>query len=140
MTIRIVTDSTADIPAEVAQAHDVTVVPLTVFFGDEAYRDGIDLDNAGFYQKLQASKELPRTSQPAPAIFQQEYTRLIEEGADGILSIHLSSHLSGTYQSACTAREMVMEAGSAVPIEVIDSLSISVGMSRAILHAADAAR
>ncbi len=139
MTIRIVTDSTADIPAEVAQAHDVTVVPLTVFFGDEAYRDGIDLDNAGFYKKLQASKELPRTSQPAPAIFKQEYTRLIKEGADGILSIHLSSHLSGTYQSACTARDMVAEAGSAVPIEVIDSLSISVGMSRAILHAADAA-
>lgn len=140
MTIRIVTDSTAEIPAEVAQAHGVTVVPLTVFFGDEAYRDGIDLDNAGFYRKLQASKELPRTSQPSPAMFQQEYTRLIEEGADGILSIHLSSHLSGTYQSACAAREMVAEAGSAVPIEVIDSLSISVGMSRAILHAAEAAR
>lgn len=140
MTIRIVTDSTADIPAEVAQTHGVTVVPLTVFFGNEAYRDGIDLDNAGFYKKLQASKELPRTSQPSPAIFQQEYTRLIAEGADGILSIHLSSHLSGTYQSACTARDMVAESSSAVPIEIIDSLSISVGMSRAILHAADAAR
>ncbi len=140
MAIRIVTDSTADIPDEIAQAQGVTVVPLTVFFGEEAYLDGVELDNAGFYRKLQASKELPRTSQPSPAAFQQAYQRLIDEGADGILSIHLSSKLSGTYQSACTARANVQESGSTVPIEVIDSHSISVGMSRAILLAAQGAR
>ncbi len=140
MAIRIVTDSTADIPSEIALAQGVTVVPLTVFFGEEAYLDGIELDNAGFYRKLQASKALPRSSQPSPAAFQQAYHRLIDEGADGILSIHLSSKLSGTYQSACTACSNVQESGSTVPIEVIDTHSISVGMSRSILRAAQAAR
>ncbi len=71
MTVRIVTDSTADIPPELAQALDITVVPLTVFFGEAAYLDGVELDNAGFYTKLQASKDLPRTSQPSPAAFQK---------------------------------------------------------------------
>ena len=105
MTIRLVTDSTADIPIDQAQADGITVVPLTVFFGDEAYLDGVDLDNASFYRKLQESKELPRTSQPPPAAFQEAYIHLIAEGADAILSVHLSSKLSGTYQSACTARD-----------------------------------
>ncbi|MDQ2885040.1 MAG: DegV family protein [Chloroflexota bacterium] len=140
MTVRIVTDSTADIPAEEAEAAGVTVVPLTVFFGDDAYLDGVELDNAGFYRKLEASKELPTTSQPSPIKFQEAYTRLIEEGADGILSIHLSSKLSGTYQSAFNASTSLPDDVKKVPIEVIDSLSISVGMSRAILQAAQEAR
>src|SRR6266849_8676625 len=104
MAVRLVTDSTADIPQDQAQAAGITVVPLTVFFGDEAYLDNVELDNASFYSKLQTSKELPRTSQPSPASFQAAFTRLIEEGADGIISVHLSAKLSGTYQSACTAR------------------------------------
>src|SRR5690242_21458381 len=103
MVVRIVTDSTADLPAEVASEVGITVVPLIVFFGEEAYLDGVELDNAGFYQKLTASKELPRTSQPSPAAFQEAYQDLIDAGAEAILSVHLSSKLSGTYQSACTA-------------------------------------
>ncbi len=71
MTIRLVTDSTADIPQDQAKTDEITVVPLTVFFGDEAYSDGIDLDNESFYKKLQESKDLPRTSQPSPAAFQK---------------------------------------------------------------------
>src|SRR6266568_4134246 len=140
MAVRIVTDSTADIPLERAQALDITVVPLTVFFGDEAYLDGVELDNASFYRKLQASKNLPRTSQPSPAAFQEAFLRLIDEGADAILSIHLSSKLSGTYQSACTARDTLPEDVKKVPIEVIDSQSVSVGMSHAIIHASQEAR
>src|SRR5690348_661034 len=139
MGVRIVTDSTADIPLDVAQQLGITVVPLTVFFGEEAFLDGVELDNAGFYRKLQSSKDLPRTSQPAPAKFQEAYTRLIDEGADGILSIHLSSKLSGTYQSACTARDNLPESARQIPVEVIDSRSISVGMSRAIMQAAEEA-
>lgn len=135
MTVGIVTDSTADIPLAQAEALGITIVPLTVFFGEDAYLDGVELDNAGFYQKLQASKALPRTSQPAPAAFQEAYTRLIQEGADGILSVHLSSKLSGTYQSACTARDSLPDDLRKVPIEVIDSESISVGMARSIIHA-----
>src|SRR5438128_9623551 len=99
MTVRIVTDSTADLPREQAQALGITIVPLTVFFGEEAYLDGVELDNAGFYNKLQTSKTSPRTSQPPPATFQEAYMRLISEGADAILSVHVSAKLSGTYQS-----------------------------------------
>lgn len=138
MAVRIVTDSTADIPPEQAQASGITVVPLTVFFGEEAYLDGVELDNAGFYRKLQESKALPRTSQPPPAAFQEAYTRLMNEGADGILSVHLSSKLSGTYQSACTARDSLPE--HMCPIEIVDSLSISVGMGIPILRAAQEVR
>lgn len=128
MTVRIVTDSTADISPEVAEALGITVVPLTVFFEDEEYLDNIDLDNASFYKKLQESKSLPRTSQPPPAKFQAAYLQLMEEGADGILSVHLSSKLSGTYQSALTARNTLSEEERKVPIEVVDSESISAGM------------
>src|SRR5438874_5849614 len=136
MTIRIVTDSTADIPQEKALALGITVVPLTVFFGEEAYLDGVELDNAGFYRKLQASKVSPRTSQPPPAAFQEAYINLINEGADAILSVHLSSKLSGTYQSACTARDTLPDTVKKIPIEIIDSKNISIAMSRSIMRAA----
>ena len=136
MTIRLVTDSTADIPRDQAQAAGITVVPLTVFFGDEAYLDGVELDNASFYRKLHASKELPRTSQPSPAAFQEAYTNLIDEGADAILSVHLSSKLSGTYQSACTARDTLPDNVKKIPIEIIYSKNISIAMSRSIMRAA----
>ncbi|HEU5380584.1 MAG TPA: DegV family protein [Ktedonobacteraceae bacterium] len=135
MVVRILTDSTADLPTEVAQELGITVVPLKVFFGDEAYLDGIELDNAGFYQKLAASKDLPSTSQPAPADFQEAFLRLIEEGADAILAVNVSSRLSGTYQSACTARD-ALESTRTIPIEILDSHSISVGMNYAIQNAA----
>jgi DegV family protein with EDD domain len=140
MTVHVVTDSTADIPPEQAEASGITIVPLTVFFGDDAYSDNVELDNTGFYQKLQESKTLPRTSQPSPAAFQAAYTRLIEAGATGILSVHLSSGLSGTYQSACTARDTLDEQLKTVPIEIVDSQSISAGMSHSILQAAEKAR
>src|SRR3989442_2594144 len=140
MTVRLVTDSTADIPQDQAQAAGITVVPLTVFFGEVAYLDGVELDNASFYSKLQTSKDLPRTSQPSPAAFQEAFLRLIDEGADAILSIHLSSKLSGTYQSACTARDTLPEGTKKIPIDVVESKSISIGMSHAILLAAQEAK
>lgn len=140
MPIRIVTDSTSDIPIPEAEALGISIVPLTVFFGEEAYLDNVELDNAGFYQKLQASKSLPSTSQPSPAKFQEAFTRLINEGADGIISIHLSSELSGTYQSACTARDTLPEDLKKIPIEIIDSHNISIAMSHPIIRAAEEAR
>ncbi len=140
MTVCIVTDSTADLQPEEAETLGITIVPLTVFFGEEAYLDNIELDNASFYSKLQTSKELPRTSQPSPASFQAAFTRLIEEGADGIISVHLSSKLSGTYQSACTARDSLPKSVRKVPIELIDSQSISAGMALGLKRAAEEAR
>ncbi|HYB01480.1 MAG TPA: DegV family protein [Ktedonobacteraceae bacterium] len=140
MTIRLVTDSTADIPQDRAKADGIIVVPLTVFFGEEAYLDGIDLDNEGFYKKLQESKDLPRTSQPSPSAFQEAYIKLIDEGADAIISVHLSSKLSGTYQSACTARDTLPDSVRKIPIEIIDSKNISIAMSRSVMRAAQEAK
>src|SRR5579859_854107 len=140
MAVRIVTDSTSDIPIAQAETLSISIVPLTVFFGEEAYLDNVELDNAGFYRKLQESSSLPRTSQPSPAAFQETFIRLIKEGADGILSIHLSSKLSGTYQSACTARDTLPEHIKKIPIEIVDTLSVSMGMGHAIIRAAEEAR
>lgn len=140
MAVRIVTDSTADIPLEQARALDITVVPLTVVFGEQAYLDGVELDTATFYQKLQASPTLPRTSQPPPAKFQEAYARLIEEGADAIISVHLSSKLSGTYQSACNGRDALPDEMKHVPIVVIDSETISQGIGTPVMMAAVEAR
>jgi len=140
MVVRIVTDSTADIPLAQARALDITIVPLTVFFGEQAFLDAVELDTATFYQKLQTSPVLPRTSQPPPAAFEQAYARLIEEGADAIISVHVSSKLSGTYQSACNGRDALPEALKHVPIVVIDSESVSLGMGTSIMMAAEEAR
>jgi DegV family protein with EDD domain len=140
MTVRIVTDSTADLQPAEATTLGITVVPLTVFFGAEAYLDAVEIDNASFYRKLQASKELVCTSQPSVGSFQTAFMRLIEEGADGIISVHLSSKLSGTYQSACTARDTLPESLRKVPIGVIDSRSISAGMALALKTATEEAR
>ena len=140
MTIRIVTDSTASIPPQTAQALGITIVPLITYFDDEVYLDSVELDNTSFYYKLRTSKVFPHTSQPPPAAFQQAYTRLIEEGADAILSIHLSSKLSGTYQSARLAWETLPDKVKKIPIELVDSHSASIGMVPAILQAAREAR
>ncbi len=140
MAVRILTDSTADIPPALAESHGVTVVPLTVFFGEEAYLDGIDMDTSTFFRRLATSKVLPRTSQPSPGSFQKEFIRLIQEGADGIVAVLLSSKLSGTYQSACTARDSLPEEYKHVPIEILDSESVSVGIAYTVMQAAEEAK
>ncbi len=140
MAVRIVTDSTADIPLPVAESLGITVVPLTVSFGNESYLDGVELDNETFFQKLQASKTLPKTSQPPPGAFQEAFMRLIDEGADGIVAILLSSKLSGTYQSAVTARDTLTEDYQRVPIELIDSYSVSMGIGYTAMQAGQEAR
>lgn len=140
MVVRLVTDSTADIPLEQARELDITIVPLTVFFGEQAFLDAVELDTATFYQKLQASPTLPRTSQPAPAKFQEAYAHLIEEGVDAIISVHVSAKLSGTYQSACNGRDALPDEMQHVPVVVIDSESISMGFGIPVMMAAAEAR
>ena len=99
MTVRIITDSVADLPSQVVQELGITVIPLNVRFGEEVYRDGIDLTTEQFYEKLSHSKVLPVTSVPPPATFAEAYDRLAEE-ADEILVIALTSKLSATYEVA----------------------------------------
>ena len=117
MAIKIVTDSVADLPANLARELDITVVPLTVNFGSEAFRDGIDLTPEQFYEKLKTSKDFPHTSVPTIGDFAAVYDRLSEE-TDRIVVITLSSKLSGTYQIAQQAIDLKQRK---CEIEVIDS-------------------
>ena len=83
MAVRIVTDSTCDLPAALVEAHGITVVPLTVFFGDEALLDGVDLSAEEFYERMTSSHELPRTSQPSAELFKAAYEELGANGSAG---------------------------------------------------------
>lgn len=132
--VQIVTDSTADIPAALAERHGIVVVPLKVIFSDEEfYRDGIDLAPEQFFARL---AELPAsTSQPSPAEFLDVYRPLAEEGRE-IISIHISAALSGTVHSAQAARALLPDAS----IDVIDSKLTSIPLGMATLAAARAAQ
>ena len=136
MTVRIVTDSTCDLPHDLVTAYDITVVPLTVFFGDEALLDGVDIDPPAFYERLRSSKLHPRTSQPSVELFRTAYEELGQE-TDEIVSIHVSSKLSGTLNAASVARE---EVANALRIDLIDSYSVSVGLGLIVLEAAAVAK
>jgi len=135
MTVKIVTDSTADIPSELAQELGIEVVPLKVRFGTEEFLDGMNLSSEEFYQRLIEGPTLPTTSQPSVGEFAEVY-RHLGEGSDGIMSIHLSSKLSGTFNSAKQASE---EAKVGCPIEVFDTLQASMAVGLIVLAVARAA-
>ncbi len=137
MAVKIVTDSSADLPAELIKELGISVVPLYVRFGDEVYRERVSITDDEFYQKLVHGPVHPVTIQPGPQDFVEVYKKLVQE-ADGIVSIHLSSKLSGTYNSALQAKEMVGEGGC--PIEVVDSGSITMAMGLVCIAAAEAAK
>ena len=135
MAIKIVTDSTSDLPAEVADELGITVVPLNVHFGTEVFKDGVDLPADRFYERLTTDLEFPKTSQPSIGEFAQTYQR-VSEDADGIVSVHVSSKLSGTFNSASQAKS---EAGVGCPIEVVDTFQASMGLGMVAMAAARAA-
>lgn len=135
MGVKIVTDSTADLPQGLADQLDIAVVPLKVHFGEEEYLDWVELDSECFFDKLTKSNSMPRTSQPSPADFEAVYKRVGEDG-DSIISIHISSHLSGTYQSATIARSML----NGMDIEVVDSKVTSMALGIVVVEAARAAK
>ncbi|AIQ63780.1 hypothetical protein PSTEL_12465 [Paenibacillus stellifer] len=131
----IVTDSTSDIPPSMASELGIEVVPLTLMFGGESFRDGIDMTPEQFYERLPRSSQLPTTSQPSPVEYMNAYRRIMEQYPDSkILSFHISSGLSGTYQSALLAKSMLEEEGER--ITVYDSLSASYGFGLLVVHAA----
>ena len=135
--ISVVTDSTSDLPQALRREWEIGVVPLSVNFGNESLRDGVDVTHEEFMRRLAASKAMPTTSQPPPGLFEEEYLRLADEGAEGIVSVHLSEKLSGTASSARIAAEAVADR---VPVEVVDSRSLSLGLGFLALEAARAAR
>jgi DegV family protein with EDD domain len=137
MTVRVVTDSACDLPDELARDLGITVVPLTIRFGAEDLVDGRDFTPAEFWSRCRASAVLPQTAAPAPGAFETAYRSLAAEGATGIVVVSLSSELSGTMQSAAIAATAVTDV---IPVEVIDSRSVTLGLGLIALAAARAAR
>jgi len=137
LAVRIVTDSTADLPQKLAQDLGISVVPLSVIFGDEVFREGIDINHDLFYDKMAHGRILPTTSAPSVGEFLEVYEPLLKE-TDEIVSLHLSSKLSATYNNACQAAQLLADRGAR--IEVIDTQVVSLGMMFAVLAAERAAR
>lgn len=136
MPVKIVTDSVADIPSEVVAELGISVIPVLVRFGEETYRDGIDITTDQFYEKLVKSKVMPTTSVPSLDIFARTYASLAEE-TDEILVIMISSKLSGIYNAALQSAELVE---SECRIEVIDSGCAVMAQGFIVIKAARAAR
>lgn len=122
--LRIVTDGAADVPEEWQKEFDIQVVPSNIQFGEKTYVQGVDLDHDGFYRLVDESHKIPKTSQPTPHRFAEFYKKLAAKG-DAILSIHVTSKLSGTYNSALTA---AAEVADQIKVVAFDSLTGSVGI------------
>ncbi|HOE57954.1 MAG TPA: DegV family protein, partial [Bacillota bacterium] len=131
MGIKIITDSICDVPKEYIGRYGIRVMPLTVHFGDESYKDGIDFSLEEFLSKLEKTKVLPTTSQVPPAEFLEVYKKEISLG-NKVISIHASSHLSGTYNSAVMAKDTI----GREDIYVIDSMGITLGAGLLVIKAA----
>lgn len=127
--IQVITDSAADLPAEIVEKHNITVVPLTVYIDGKEYADGIDISTKEFYEKMAKTKELPKTSQPSAASFIKVFQELEAKGE--LLCINISSKLSGTYQTACLARKL-----SGVNVAVFDSWAATLGQGLQVIKAA----
>lgn len=135
MAVRVVTDSTADIPHDLVEELDIAVVPLTVQFGDKSFQDGVDITPDQFLQWLIESPQLPTTSQPSPGAFLDVYRGLFE-AEHQVVSIHISDNLSGTLNSARQARGQLGD----VPLEIIDSRQTAISLGLVVIAAARAAK
>ncbi len=131
--IKIVTDSTAYLPEEVMQRYGIHVIPLNVLFGESTYKEGRDISYVQFYSMLAQAAELPTTSQPSMGEFYELYSNLVRDGSE-IISIHISSKISGTVDSALMACKELPEA----KISVVDSLSTAIGLELMVIAAAEA--
>lgn len=132
--IKIVTDSTCDLPSQLVNENNIAVVPLKIHFGEQTYYEGIDLTPDTFYDKLKGAEVLPTTSQPSPGDFVKVYEEYAQQGFTHIISIHISSKLSGTYQSAFIAKGLVEDK---IKVEVIDSHYVTLGLGLLVLEAAE---
>ena len=130
MKIAIVTDSTADISDALTKKYNIKVIPLTVNFDGKAYQDRVDISNEEFYKYIATAKTLPTTSQPSPIQYIEAYRACKEEGADKIISIHFSAEMSGTFQGAQIAADLIKDE---IDVEVIDSRTVTVGLNLQVL-------
>ena len=135
--VAIVTDSTAYLPQTCIDQYHIAIAPLSVIWGDQIYRDGVDIQPAEFYTRLTTSKIMPTTSQVTPAAMLDAFQPLLAQGYD-VLGIFVSSKISGTVQSALQARDMLD--GAAQRVAIVDSLSTTMAMGWPVLTAARAAQ
>lgn len=135
--IRVVTDSASDLGALAAE-NGIAVAPLSVSFGDETFEDGVTIDSQGFFHRLETSRLRPTTAQPTPGQLEEVYRRVLVDGAEGIVAVHLGSKLSGTCGAARLVAERMRAEG--VRIEVVDSGEASLGMWFGVLAASQAAK
>lgn len=133
--IRVVTDSSCDLPEELATLHAIEIVPLTIRFGEAEFADRTQLTQDEFWKRLKTSSDLPETSAPSAGSFRDTYANLARAGADGVVVVCLSSELSGTYQAAVIAAEQT----TALPVKVVDSRNVSMALGFQVLEAARAA-
>jgi DegV family protein with EDD domain len=135
LTVKIVTDSGSDLPLELAKKLGITIVPVYICFGDKAYKDGVDIGPDELYEKLVKGPIYPTTTQPKPADFAEVYTALAKE-TDAIVSIHLPTKVSGTYNAAVQGIDI---AKPRCEVHVLDSLSVSAGIGLIAIAAAQVA-
>ena len=128
--IKIITDSTADLPSYIVNKYDIEVLPMFVSFGEETYTDGVDLQVHQLFMKVKEKEVFPTTSQVIPQRFYECFKKYLEDGCK-IICINLSSKMSGTYQSACIAKDML----ETEDIVVIDSLNVTAGLGLLVLKA-----
>jgi DegV family protein with EDD domain len=136
MTVKVLTDSMADLPADILKKLNITVIPVNVLFGTDSYRDGVDMTTDQFYAKLVAAKNLPTTAVPSLGVFMEIYEKAFKE-ADELLVITISHKLSGTYETACRAAQMM---NSQKCIKVIDTLHVIMAEGLIAIQAATAAK
>ena len=136
MTVRIVTDSSCDLSAADIERYQITVVPLTIRFGDEEFIDGQGLSAEDFYKKMATSDELPATAAPAPGAFEAVFRELADNGADAVVCVNLSFALSATGESAQNATRATE---GEIDVRVVDSGKVSVGLGLMVKAAAAAA-
>lgn len=134
MTIRIVTDSSCDLPQDIIQKHKITVIPLFINVGDQSYQDGVNLSHQEFYERLPGYKSAPKTAAPGPDVFRKVFENLAHEGATEILSIHISNKLSAIMDIARAAAKETTR----LPVTVFDSRQLSLGTGFQVQAAAEA--
>ena len=130
--IKIITDSTLDLPAELIREKDIEVLPLLINFGEESYLDGIEITTKEMIDKIDATGVLPTTAQVTPNRFEESFKKYLDEGYK-IVALTLSSDMSGTYQSACIAKDML----ESDDIIVIDSRNVTSGLGLLVLKACE---
>ena len=131
--IAILTDSASDITPDMIEGLDVAVIPIRLKIGENNYKDGVNLSKKEFWHKLLTEKVMPKTAQPSPAEFRDYYEELFNKGYEKIISLHISSKMSGTQQVAKVAREMLKREKDII---IVDSKSVTFGQAYQVLEAA----